>query len=99
MFDLLYKEAWRPKKAAMGNPNLPTVLDILCMVANIDARKLIEIIAELIIREAKILALKEMIDSLEQKINSQAERLDFCPRNLLSNDLFCRHYNFNSYNV
>ena len=60
----------------MGNPNLPTVLDILCMVANIDARKLIEIIAELIIREAKILALKEMIDSLEQKINSQAERLD-----------------------
>ena len=39
------------KKRAMGNPNLPTVLDILCMVANIDARKLIEIIkAELIIR-------------------------------------------------
>ena len=48
------------KQSAMGNPNLPTVLDILCMVANIDARKLIEIIkAELIIREAKILALKE----------------------------------------
>jgi hypothetical protein len=77
VFDLLYKDAWRHKEAAMGNPNLPSVLDILCMVANIDARKLIEIIkAELIIREAKILALKEMIDSLEQKINSQAERLD-----------------------
>ena len=41
-FDLLYKEAWRPEEAAMGNSTLPTVLDKLCMVANINTRKLIE---------------------------------------------------------
>ena len=43
-FDLLYKEAWRPEEAVMGNSTLPTVLDKLCMVANINIRKLIEII-------------------------------------------------------
>jgi hypothetical protein len=43
-FDLLYKEAWRPEEAAMGNSTLPTVLDKLCMVANINTRKLIEMI-------------------------------------------------------
>ena len=42
-FDLLYKEAWRPEEGAMGNSTLPTVLDKLCMVANINARKLIEL--------------------------------------------------------
>ena len=26
-FDLLYKEAWYPEEAAMGNSTLPTVLD------------------------------------------------------------------------
>ena len=41
-FDLLYREAWRPEEAAMGNSTLPTVLDKLCMVANINTRKLIE---------------------------------------------------------
>ena len=41
-FDLLYKEAWRPEEAAMGNSTLPTVLDKLCMVANINTRKLID---------------------------------------------------------
>ena len=65
------------KKAAMGNSTLPTVLDKLCMVANINTRKLIEIIkAEIKIRDTKIQALQEMIDSLEQKINDQARRLD-----------------------
>ena len=40
--------------------------------ANIKARKLIEIIkAEIKIRDTKIQALQEMIDSLEQKINEQ----------------------------
>ena len=76
-FDLLYKETWRPEEAAMGNSTLPTVLDKLCMVANINTRKLIEIIkAEIKIRDTKIQALQEMIDSLEQKINDQARRLD-----------------------
>ena len=41
-FDLLYREAWRPEEVAMGNSTLPTVLDKLCMVANINTRKLIE---------------------------------------------------------
>ncbi len=76
-FDLLYKEAWRPEEAAMGNSTLPTVLDKLCMVANINIRKLIEIIrAEIKVRDSKIQALQEMIDSLEQKINDQDRRLD-----------------------
>ena len=66
---------------AMGNSTLPTVLDKLCMVANINTRKLIEIIkAELNLREAKIQALSEMIDSLEEKINNQGHRLDTLPK-------------------
>ena len=73
-FDLLYREAWRPEEAAMGNSTLPTVLDKLCIVANINTRKLIELIkAEIKIRETKIQVLQEMIESLEQKINEQGE--------------------------
>ena len=69
-FDSLYKEAWRPEEAAMGNSTLPTVLDKLCMVANINTRKLIEVIkVELKIRETKIQALTETI-------NDQGRRLD-----------------------
>ena len=85
-FDLLYKEAWRPEEAAMGNSTLPTVLDKLCMVANINARKLIEVIkAEITIKEAKIQALQEMIDSLEQKINEQDRALSFNRRFIFLN--------------
>jgi hypothetical protein len=54
-FDILYKEAWRPEEAAMGNSTLPTVLDKLCMVANINTRKLIEVIKlEIKLKETKI---------------------------------------------
>ena len=61
----------------MGNSTLPTVLDKLCMVGNINTRKLIELKkAEIKIKEAKIQALQEMIKSLEQKINDQGRRLD-----------------------
>ena len=61
----------------MGNSTLPTVLDKLCMVANINTRKLIELKKEEIkIKEEKIHALSGLIDSLEQKINDQAGRLD-----------------------
>ena len=50
---------------------MTTVLDKLCMVANIDTRKLIELKkAEIKIKEEKIQALSELIDSLEQKINN-----------------------------
>ena len=77
-FDLLYKEAWRPEEAAMGNSTLPTVLDKLCMVANINTRKLIEVIkAEIKLKETKIEELAQMIDSLQQRIDDQGGRLDF----------------------
>ena len=76
-FYLLYKEAWRPEEAAMGNSTLPTVLDKLCMVANINTRKLIELKkAEIKTKETKIQALQEIIDSLKEKINEQDRRLD-----------------------
>ena len=66
-FDLLYKEALRPEEAAMGNSTLPTVLDKLCMVANINTRKLIEIIkAEIKIRDTKIQALQGIETLFEQ---------------------------------
>ncbi len=67
-FDFLYKEAWRPEEAAMGNSTLPTVLDKLCMVANINTRKLIEVIkAEIKLKNIKIEELEEIIDYLEQE--------------------------------
>jgi len=77
-FHLLHGEAWRPEEAAMGNSTLPTVLDKLCMVANINTRKLIEVIrAEIKVRETKkIQALVEMIDSLEEKIKDHRGHLD-----------------------
>jgi hypothetical protein len=82
-FDLLYKEAWRPEEAAMGNSTLPTVLDKLCMVANINTRKLIEAIkGEIAMKDTKIQALQDMIDSLEQKINDQSRRLDVLNSNI-----------------
>jgi hypothetical protein len=45
-FNLLYKEAWYPEEAAMGNSSLPTVLDKLCMVANIHTRNLVDTLRE-----------------------------------------------------
>ena len=76
-FDLLYKEAWRPEEAAMGNSTLPTVLDKLCMVVNINTRKFIAVIkAKITIKDTKIKELQEMIDSLEDKIDDQTRRLD-----------------------
>ena len=66
-----------PKMRAMGHSTLPTVLDKLCMVANINTRKMIEVRKEEIkIKDWKIQALQEMIDSLEVKINDHGRRLD-----------------------
>jgi hypothetical protein len=45
-FDLLYKEAWRPEDAAMRNSTLPTVLDKLVMVGNINVRKLVSEVSD-----------------------------------------------------
>ena len=41
-FNLLLKEAWCLEQAAMGDSNLPTVVDALNITANIHNRKLIE---------------------------------------------------------
>jgi hypothetical protein len=58
-----------PEEAALGNSTLPTVLDKLCMVANIKTRKLIEVIkAEIKLKETKVEELARMIHSLEVKI-------------------------------
>jgi hypothetical protein len=47
------------------------------MVANINIRKLIEIIkAEIKLKETKIEELGRMIDSLQQKIDDHGSRLD-----------------------
>ena len=58
---------------AMGNSTLPTVLDKLCMVANINIRKLKKK-AEIKIKEVKIQALSEMIDFLEEDKRSETPR-------------------------
>jgi hypothetical protein len=68
-FNLLYKEAWRPEEAAMGNSTLPTVLDKLCMVANIHTRKLIEDMrAEIELRALRIQNLQDKISELENRL-------------------------------
>lgn len=47
------------------------------MIANINTKKLIELIkTEMKLRDTKIQALSEMIDSLEQKINYQIRSVD-----------------------
>jgi hypothetical protein len=40
-FDLLFKEAWNPEVAALGNSTLPTVCDKLNVMSTIHLRKLI----------------------------------------------------------
>ena len=56
------------------------------MVANINARKLIELKrAEIKTKEAKIQVLSEFIDTLEQRINDQACRLDALTMTLTKN--------------
>jgi hypothetical protein len=66
-------------EAAMGNSTLPTVLDKLCMVANINTRKLIEVIkAEIKLKEIKIQELAKIIDSLQQKRMNKYEDMFEC---------------------
>jgi hemerythrin len=68
-FNLLYKEAWYPEEAAMGQSTLPTVLDKLCMVANIHTRKLIEDMrAEIELRALRIQNLQDKISELENRL-------------------------------
>jgi hypothetical protein len=75
-FNLLYKEVWYPEEAAMGNSSLPTVLDKLCMVANINVRKLInELSYEINQRDEKIKSLQSRLAILEHRIAANGEQL------------------------
>ncbi|NWG08809.1 MAG: hypothetical protein HXX80_00595 [Nitrososphaerales archaeon] len=62
-FDLLLKEAWNSEQAAMGNSNMPTVLDKLNLTANIHNRKLIEVLKRML--EEKERAIEELREELE----------------------------------
>jgi hypothetical protein len=69
-FDLLLKEAWNPEQAAMGNSTLPTVSDKLNIMASIHNRKLIAGLSrELKGKDAKIEELRQIVTSLENKLN------------------------------
>jgi hypothetical protein len=75
-FNLLYREAWYPEEAAMGNCNLPTVLDKLCMVADIHTRNLIGVLrSEIDKRGLKIEELQNRLKVLEKNINSLTESI------------------------
>lgn len=72
-FDLLLKDAWRVEQAAMGNSNLPTVVDALNITANIHNRKLVESLRRrLEEKEKEIQELRRRVEGLEARI--QAER-------------------------
>ena len=69
-FDLLLKEAWNPEQAAMGNSTLPTVSDKLNIMASIHNRKLIAGLSrELKGKDVKIEELRQIVTSLENKLN------------------------------
>ena len=54
----------------MGNSSLPTVLDKLCMVANINTRKLIDVLRNQIEdRNLKIYALQDRLKQLQKDID------------------------------
>jgi hypothetical protein len=64
-FDLLFKEAWNPEQAAMGNSSPPTVLDKLNVISSIHLRKLIAaLVRENCQRDAVIGKLEERIGAL-----------------------------------
>jgi hypothetical protein len=76
-FNLLYKQAWYPEEAAMGNSSFPTVLDKLCMVANIHTRKQIEVLKdEISKRQVKIESIRNKIIHLEAKMEEQNQQLE-----------------------
>jgi len=71
-FDLLLKEAWNAEQAAMGNSNMPTVLDKLNLTANIHNRKLIEALKRKLEEKDRIIEeLKEELADLRARIESK----------------------------
>lgn len=72
-FELLLKEAWNAEQAAMGNSNMPTVLDKLNLTANIHNRKLIEIFKRKLEEKEKVIEeLKRDLAELKAQIMSKA---------------------------
>jgi len=65
-FELLLKEAWDREHAAMGNSEVPLVLDALNLTANVHNRGAIELLREgLRERDSRIAALEERLRRLE----------------------------------
>jgi hypothetical protein len=76
-FDLLFKEAWNPEQAAMGNSTLPTVCDKLNIMAAIHLRKLIAVLVrELNQRDDVIDKLEVRIGVLEDQLNQMKPNRD-----------------------
>ncbi|MCP8319131.1 MAG: hypothetical protein L6N95_04810 [Candidatus Methylarchaceae archaeon HK01B] len=72
-FDLLLKEAWNTEQSAMGNSNMPTVLDRLSLSANIHNRKLTEVLNQrLKEKDRAIEGLRERLEELEVRIMPKA---------------------------
>lgn len=69
-FDLLLKETWGAEQTAMGNSNMPTVLDALNITANIHNRKMIESLRRRLETEEVIEEFIPRIEALEAKINN-----------------------------
>jgi len=71
-FDLLLKEAWNSEQAAMGNSNMPTVLDKLNLTASIHNRKLIESLKRKLEEKDRVIEeLREELADLKARIESK----------------------------
>jgi hypothetical protein len=73
-FDLLLKEAWDREHAAMGNSELPLVLDALNLTANVhNSGAIAELRNALEERDGRIGALEERVRRIEALLPSSAE--------------------------
>ena len=76
-FDLLLKDAWCVEQAAMGNSNLPTVVDALNITANIHNRKLIEALRRRLEEQEKvILELQRRVEALANLVGGAGQSKD-----------------------
>jgi hypothetical protein len=71
----LFKEAWKPEVAALGNSTLPTVLDKLNVMSTIHLVKLIAVsVRENAQRDAIIEKLENRIVSLEDRLKEMKKQ-------------------------